>query len=252
MTTSTPSQPGNRSSLLRKLLLSFGRRFVSLVVAYFVLGFWSLGTASAAETFADRLTALQNRLESDPTNSLILFQLGDLCHDKGVNNDEKAVILAEGYFNRLLAIDPDNAMARVMYGSVLTLKARDTFWPLTQLNYVKAGNREMDAAVKIAPKDAEVRFARAVNNFHMPDIMGREEIVQEDLAWLWQQARLANTKLKVGQEQTIALRYGQILQKKNKLDEAFQIWRAGLALAPKSQDAAPLKEQLTKYNARLK
>ena len=143
---------------------------------------------------------MQSRLQSDPTNTLILFQLGDLCHDEGANNDAKAVILAEGFFTRLLAIDPNHAMARVMYGSVLTMKARDTLWPITQLNYVKAGNREMDAAVKLAPKDAQVRFARAVNNFHMPDIMGREEIVQEDLAWLWQQAQLADTKLKVGPE----------------------------------------------------
>lgn len=141
-------------------------------------------------------------------------------------------------------------MARVMYGSVLTMKARDALWPIDQLNYVKAGNREMDAAVKMAPKDEQVRFARAVNTFHMPAIMDRGEIVQEDLAWLWQQSQLADTKLKVGQKQTIALYYGQTLQKKKKLDEALQIWRAGLALAPKSEDAAPLKEQLKKHKPR--
>ena len=217
-----------------------------------VLAIGSLVTASAAETFADRLASLQSRLQSDPTNTLILFQIGDLCHDEGGNNDGKAVLLAEGYLKRLLAIDPDHAMARVRYGSVLTMKARDTRWPLTRLNYVKAGNREMDAAVKLAPNDAKVRLARAVNNFHMPDIMGREEIVREDLAWLWQQAQLADTTLNVGQKQRIALYYGQTLQKQNKLDEALQIWRAGLALAPKSEDAAPLNEQLKKHKARLK
>jgi tetratricopeptide (TPR) repeat protein len=182
----------------------------------------------------------------------MLFQLGDLCHHEGANNDEKAVILAEGYFKHLLAIDPNHAMARVFYGSVLTMRARDALWPLTQLKYVKAGNREMDAAVTMAPQDAQVRLARAVNNFHMNEIMGREEIVQEDLAWLWQQAQMADTELKVGQKQTIALFYGQTLQKKNRLDEALQIWRAGLALAPKSQDADPLKEQLQKHKARRK
>jgi len=212
----------------------------------------SLAAASAAETYPDRLAALQNSLQFDPTNTLILFQLGDLCHDQGANNDEKAVILAEGYLKRLLAVDPDNARARVMYGSVLTMKARDTRWPLTRLSYVKAGNREMDAAVNLAPKDAQVRFSRAVNNFHMPEFMDRGAIVQEDLAWLWEQAQLADTKLDLGQKQTIALRYGQILQKKGKLDEAIKVWRAGLALAPKSQDADPLKGQLTKYNARIK
>ncbi len=220
--------------------------------AVFLLALWSLVTASAAETFADRLAALQSRLQSDPTNTLILFQLGDLCHDEGGNNDAKAVILADGYFKRLLAFDPNHAMARVMYGSVLTMKARDALWPLTQLNFVKAGNREMDAAVKLAPKDAQVRLARAVNNFHMPDIMDREEIVQEDLAWLWQQAHLADTSLEVGQKQAIAFYYGQTLQRKNKPDEALQIWRAGLALAPKSQGAARLKEQLNKHKGRLK
>jgi len=77
--------------------------------AVFVLGIWSLVTASAAENFADRLAALQSRLQSDPTNTLLLFQLGDLCHDEGANYDAKAVILADGYFKRLLAIDPRSA-----------------------------------------------------------------------------------------------------------------------------------------------
>ena len=220
-------------------------------LSVFILVIGSLVTGSARETFADRLAALQSRLQSDPTNRLILFQLGDLCHDEGANNDEKAVILAEGYFKRLLAIDPNHAMARVLYGSVLTMKARDALWPTTRLSYVRAGNREMDAAVKMAPKDAQVRFARAVNNFHMPGIMGREEIVQEDLGWLWQQAQLADTKLNVAQKQTIALYHGLTLQKQNKLDEAIQVWRAGLALAPKSEDAAPLMAQLKKHKVPL-
>ena len=49
--------------------------------------------------------------------------------------------------------------------------------------------------------------------------------------------------------QTIALYYGQTLQK-NKRNEVLQIWRAGLDLAPKSEDAAPLKEQLEKHKPR--
>jgi tetratricopeptide (TPR) repeat protein len=249
MIPSTPFQPGKRSSWLRKLLFAFGRRFVFLAVGYCVLVIWSPGTASAAESFTNRLTAMQSRIQSDPTNTLILFQLGDLCHDEGARNNAKAVILAQTYLTRLLAIDPNHAMARVMFGSVLTMRARDTFWPITRLNYVKAGNREMDAAVQLAPKDAQVRFARAVNNFHMPDIMGRQETVQADLAWLWQQAQLTDTKLNVDQKQTIALFQGQTLQKNNQLDEARQIWRAGLALAPESQDAVRLKEQLKALKA---
>jgi tetratricopeptide (TPR) repeat protein len=210
----------------------------------------SLVTASAAETFADRLAALQSRLQSDPTNTLILFQLGELCHQEGANNNAKAVILAEGYFKRLLAIETNNAIARVLYGSVLTMKARDALWPTTRLSYVKAGNREMDAAVAMAPKDAQVRYARAVNNFHMPGIMGREEIVREDLVRLWQQVQLADTTLSVAQKQTIALQHGQTLEREDKLEEARRVWEAGLDLAPKSEDAALLRKQLKKYRSR--
>lgn len=213
----------------------------------FALVVGSLVTASAAESFTNRLATLQSRLQSDPTNTLLLFQLGDLCYDEGANNNPKAVILAEGYFKRLLTIDTNNPMARVLYGSVLTMKARDAFWPTTRLSYVKAGNREMDAAIQMAPKDEHVRFVRAVNNYHMPEIMGREEIVKEDLAWLWQQAQLANTKLSVVQRQTIALYDGDILQKKGELDEARKIWQSGLDLAPKSERADQLKEQLKKH-----
>jgi tetratricopeptide (TPR) repeat protein len=218
----------------------------------FVLVMGSLVGASSAEAFADRLAELERPLQSVPTNTLLLFQLGDICFHEGADNNPRAVILAESYFKRLLAIDPTHAMARVRYGSVLTMKARDAFWPTAQLSYVKAGNREMDAAVELAPNDVNVRFARAANNVHMPDIMGRTEIVQADLAWLWQQSELSDTELSVGQKQTIALYYGHILQKKGQLNEALQIWRAGLGLAPGSGEAVPLKANLEKFQPRSK
>ena len=132
---STPFPPGKCYAWLGPLLFAIGRRFGFLVVVYFVPVLCSLGTAAAAESFTNRLTAMQSRMQSDPTNTLILFQLGDLCHQEGANNNAKAVILAQGYFTRLLVIDPNHAMARVMYGSVLTMRARDTLWPITQLVY---------------------------------------------------------------------------------------------------------------------
>jgi tetratricopeptide (TPR) repeat protein len=222
------------------------RRKFSVSVLVLVIG--SLVTASVAETFTNRLAALQTRLQADPTNAVVLFQLGQICHHEGANNNAKAVILAEDYFKRLLTMNPNHAMARVLYGSVLTMRARDALWPTTQLSYVKTGIREMDTAVNLTPKDEQVRYARAVNNFHMPEMMGREEVVLEDLAWLWQQSQLADTKLTVGQKQTIALYYGQTLQNKNRLQEAPQVWRAGLALAPQSEDAPALKEELKKHS----
>src|SRR6185369_12327438 len=97
-------------------------------------------------------------LSSSPTNTKILLQLGDLCHDEGAKDNKKAVDLAERYFNQLLKIQPDHPKALALLGSVFTMKARDAAWPSTRLGYVKEGNRKMDRAVSLAPNDPDIRF----------------------------------------------------------------------------------------------
>jgi hypothetical protein len=64
-------------------------------------------------------------------------------------------------FQTTLAIEPTNALATALLGSALTMRARDAFWPKTRLDYVKKGNKMMDAAVQLAPEDPDVRLVRA-------------------------------------------------------------------------------------------
>ena len=87
------------------------------------------GNATAAETFKQQLAELEAKLAAQPTNTTILFKLGDLCHDEGARDNAKAVELAEKYFKQLLAIEPTNALATALLGSALTMRARDSFWP---------------------------------------------------------------------------------------------------------------------------
>jgi tetratricopeptide (TPR) repeat protein len=194
--------------------------------------------------YNERLASLQAQLALSPTNIDLLFQLGDLCHDEGVNDNPKAVVQAETYFKQLLAIDEKHARGRVMYGSTLTMKGRDAFWPPTQLSWVRDGNREMDLAVKLAPEDARVRFARANNNFHMPKFLGREEIVRADLEWLWKQAKENPGSLSLDERQTIASFHGQHLKKQKKIDAAIEVWTQGMALNPDSPTAREIHKLL--------
>jgi tetratricopeptide (TPR) repeat protein len=197
-----------------------------------------------AETYAERLASLQAQLAANPTNTTLLLRLGDLCHDEGVKDNREAVKLAEQYFKKLLALEETNAFGRALYGSTLTMKGRDAFWPPTRLRYVHDGIKEMDAAVALAPDDPKVRFTRANNNFYMPKWLGREEIVQTDLAWLWGKIQAKPGTIETPIEQQVALMHGIILKRQQKLPEALKVWRQGLEFDPESETAKEIKDQV--------
>ncbi len=203
---------------------------------------WMLSCSGAASpAFEARLRDLQGRLAGDPTNTALLFELGDLCHDEGALDNAEAARMAERYFQRMLDLEPDHALGRALYGSVLTMRARDTTWPLTRLSLVKAGIREMDAAVARAPLDPRVRLVRADNNIHMPAFLGRKELVAADLAWLWRQALEPAGLLSVPQRQRIALHHGSLLEKERRLADALAVWRRGISFDPASAAARQIQ-----------
>jgi hypothetical protein len=160
--------------------------------------------------------------------------------------------LAEKYFLQLLNLDPTNAMGRVLYGSALTMKARDAFWPPTRMAYVKAGLKEMDAAVKLAPDNPRVRYARAINNYHMPKFMGREEIVRADFAWLWEQVQAKPETFDTEFKQNVALHQGLVLKKRKQASAAVKVWLQGREFDSQSKIAAEIDEQVAKTPVRSK
>jgi hypothetical protein len=202
-----------------------------------------------AASYSTQLSQLQAPLAAQPTNTTLLFKLGDLCHDEGVNDNPEAVKLAEKYLSKLLALEPTNALARALYGSTLTMRARDTFWPGTRLSHVRTGIKEMDAAVKLAPNDPQVRFIRANNNYFMPKWLGREDIVQADYQWLWSVVKSQPETLKAETRQTIALRHGLLLRKQQQTSSAIAVWKAGVEIAPQSEFAVEMKKELKKAEA---
>ncbi len=202
--------------------------------------------ATAASDFAEKLAALQAQLAAQPTNTDILFKLGDLCHDEGADDHHKAVMLADKYFRKLLALDSKHAMGRALLGSTLTMEARDAFWPLKRLDLVHQGIREMDAAVALAPVDPRVRFVRANNNFYMPKFLDREAVVDGDFAWLWQQVRTKPDSVPTDIKQETALHYGLILKRRKQVAEAIKIWQQGIQFDPNSDSAAEIRATLAK------
>ena len=208
-----------------------------------MLWLWPIGTLGAA-SFAEQLAILEAQLKSDPTNTVLLFKAGDLCHDEGARDNAKAVVLAEKYLGRLLALDEKHAMGMALLGSVLTMRARDAFWPNTRLDYVKRGLKAMDAAVKLAPDDAEVRLVRALNNAKMPNFLNRDEIARNDFEWIWEKVQGQPEKYRNDLKQNAALHYGLSLHKNKRLEEAKQVWKKGVEIEPSSDLAGEIRLHL--------
>jgi len=150
----------------------------------------------------------------------------------------------------VLALDDRHAMALVLLGSTYTMKGRDAFWPNTRIALVKEGNRKMDAAVRLAPEDPQVRLTRALNNFHMPKWLGREALVQADFAWLWGKMGVKPAPFENAVKQNVALHYGLVLKRQKQVDEAAAVWQAGLEFEPDSALARQIREELNKIRRR--
>ena len=203
----------------------------------------ALTAGAASDVFLEKLTALQVQLSRNPTNILTLFMLGDLCHDEGVKDNPQAVVMAEQYFRQVLALDDKHALALVLLGSTYTMKGSDALWPPKRIELVKEGNRQMDVAVRLAPEDPQVRFARAINNFHMPKWLGREQIVQTDFAWLWEKVRAKPNAFAIDFRQDVALHHGLVLKRHKRPDDAVAVWQAGLEFNPSSTLAGQIRQQ---------
>jgi hypothetical protein len=110
--------------------------------------------------------------------------------DAVVRADRATILQTRGDLEAVLAARPDDAPARVHFGWLLVLAARER--PLAQARAVaEEGFREMDAAVAIAPDDPNVRLVRARSDAQMPLVLGRGPIAETDFAWLVAGARAA-------------------------------------------------------------
>lgn len=209
---------------------------------------WVLASLAfgAGPALSEPETRLLDRMAREGTNITILYELGDICHDAGVEGDKQAVGRAEGYLRQLLKLSPTNGPAMALLGSVYTIKGRDAFWPTTQLKLVREGNEFMDRAVQLAPEDVRTRVTRAFNNAHMPDFLGRSETVIADLQWLWNKVEKEPAVLTVAERQEVALHWGRRLKRQSRPEDARRVWETGLALAPQSSFAHQISAELAK------
>lgn len=218
----------------------------------FLWGFVSGGTAAAEphskeSSFQKQLTRLEQEHRAHPEDETVLLDLAMLCYrEAGYGNNAEVVPLAEKYLEELLAMDPENAYATALLGSTLTMYARDTIWPLTRLRHARHGNAVMDKAVAMAPDSVQVRWVRALNNFHMPAFLHRETIVRRDFTWMWEQITRedSGSKISADLKHGIAWFQGRILEREGYAEQAAKVWKVGLGFDPDGEYSSLMRRRL--------
>ncbi|MFC1565311.1 hypothetical protein ACFL6G_10280 [candidate division KSB1 bacterium] len=209
---------------------------ISIVIA--------LITCISAETFA-QVKEIENRLNRDPGNVELLKQLVKYYHRIGGDEEnETAVTKAEKYLKRWLKLEPDNGAAMVYYGSVMTMKARDTLIPWKKWEYMQDGFAMIDKGIRKSPEDTEARLLRAIHSVSVPGFFGRLDTALEDFKYLKQFAEDENSGLSDEFLLPYYFYYGTALIKDEKSNEARTAFLKVIEISPESDYAETAKKEL--------
>ncbi|MEN9734344.1 MAG: hypothetical protein RLZ45_2339 [Verrucomicrobiota bacterium] len=226
--------------------IRFIRAFAALLTALLVpmTGQGSI-TAIDSSHLPAELPALEAYIAAHPTNTLALIRTALEYHNKaafGGKAAKKLIDQTKDCLEKVLAVEPRNAFAKALLGSAVVVSAREPFWPGAKIRRVRDGIVIMDEAIAMNPDDADARFTRASNNLFLPDFFKRRHVVEEDFQWL--QSRADRGEFPVEFRQYVFLYHGLARKRWDEQARAEALWKAGLAIDPKTKVAEELRKEL--------
>ncbi len=164
--------------------------------------------------------------------------------NKGVDGDAQAVKDLVVYLKKLIKEDPKNQLYVAYLGSAYSLRSRDA-WITKKMEYLKAAEATMNKAVAADPKNAAVRFVRAINLYHLPSIFGLRDEARADFEKLLGQLEGPNPpNFNTKTRQAIYFYAGQSFYQTDRPKEARQAWQKGAQLDPSTKLGAQMKKKL--------
>ncbi len=192
----------------------------------------------------DNVKDLEGVLEQKPNDVETLMKLGKIYHDQGVAGNDDAVDKGFACYDKVLALDPSNAVALVYRGSLWTLRARDAWWPFTKMKDVDKGIDEMDKAVDLAPDNVTVRLVRGINSVQLPSMFHRLSIGLKDFEYLISDAKFAGFNPHL--QSTIYCWAGIAYNSDGQTAKAKELLQKAIAADPNSETARKAENELKK------
>ncbi len=195
------------------------------------------------------LLATPLRASSAPTSETyshpLLNQIFEM-HSLAESGNKDATRRLVAWLEELTSEQPDNGILLVYLGSAYTLASRDAFIGPGKLRYLMSGRDCMDRAVAMRPDDANVRFIRAINNYHLPTLFNRRSIARDDFRKLVDQ--LAKDPEVVDSLTSLAIYYyaGLCFAQLEEESNARASWEKGMDLKIKGPLTAKISDELNR------
>ncbi|HEY1770857.1 MAG TPA: hypothetical protein VGG02_11460 [Chthoniobacterales bacterium] len=151
-------------------------------------------------------------------------------YDRALGGDAAAVNECIARLEQVLALRPNDELARVYLGSASTLRSRDLGFGLEKINALRRGEALMDEAAAAAPDDARVQLVRAVTYEAFPAVLARGKIALRALADLVPRVEKNPNKLGPRDRQLLYLNAGRAAEKAGDKNRATELRRRGIAL----------------------
>jgi len=165
-------------------------------------------------------------------------------HSLAESGNKDATRRLVAWLEELTAEQPDNGILLVYLGSAYTLASRDAFIGPGKLRYLMAGRDCMDRAVTIRPEDPNVRFIRAINNYHLPTLFNRRGIARDDFRKLVDQLSQNPGCLDALTSQAIYYYAGLCFSQLEEEQNARNSWQKGLDLKIDGPLTAKISQEL--------
>lgn len=185
---------------------------------------------------------LEARLKSAPNDESLLMELGRLYHDRGIDGDDKAVDKGFEMFDRALAIDSSNVVARAYRGSLWTLRARNSWWPPNKLEYMRKGAEDLDEAVSMDPMNIMVRLIRGIAGLGLPGFLGKLPKALEDFVLILRHPEFPEQRKEI----KVAVFYyaGVACRRADDYEKARELFKQAVSVFPGSEFARRAAEEL--------
>ena len=207
--------------------------------------------ATLATLLVASLVTATGRAASAPSSETyshpLLNQIYEM-HSLAEAGNKDATRRLVAWLEELTSEQPDNGILLVYLGSAYTLASRDAFIGPGKLRFLMAGRDCMDRAVTMRPDDANVRFIRAINNYHLPTIFNRRSIARDDFRQLVDQ--LSKNPEVVDGLTSLAIYYyaGLCFAQLEEESNARASWEKGLNLKINGPLTAKITDELNRLS----
>ncbi len=99
---------------------------------------------------------------------------------EAVQNSQKV----DQLFNQIEKVKPQSSLIKVYKGATYAIKAKNKWNPWSAIKLLKKSKKKMNEAVKIAPKNLEIRFIRFAVQKNIPNYLGFSDNIEEDKKYI--------------------------------------------------------------------